>query len=112
MSICLCLAGVASACLFRALHENVLLHDLSISLVRQLFALIRNLHLLRDDTQAFRAVHSRVLDLCLERQVSDGSHVDVFHLEKLRDGLHSIIKCEHCVGCDVAKSASQDRLIS
>ena len=77
----LCFARVSGTCLLWALDEDVLLDQVSISLLSQLFTLARYLKLLRDDSEVLRSIHGCVGDLGLEGQVSHSSHIEIFHLE-------------------------------
>lgn len=44
--------------------------------------------------------------------MGDRRHVEVLHLQQLRDRLHAILEGEHCAGSCVSESAGQERLVS
>ena len=79
----LSLASVTSAGLLGALHEDVLLYQVCISLLCQLVTLTRGLELLGDDTEALVTVKRSVGNLSLEGEVSDRRHINILNREKL-----------------------------
>ena len=105
------LASMSSTRLLRTLHQTVLLNEFGVCLLSKFVALVRHLELLGDDSEALRAVQRRVMDLGLEREVRDCCQVKVFHLEKDRDGLHSILKGEHGIGCNISELPRKDSII-
>ena len=43
--------------------------------------------------------------------MSHSSHIEVLHLEQIRDVLHAILKSEHRIGGHITEASSQDGLI-
>ena len=103
--------SVSGTRLLRALDKDVLLDQICICLLGQLFTLVGYLKLLRDDSEVLRAIHGGIGDLGLEGQVSHSSHIEVLHLEQIRDVLHAVLKSEHRICCHVTEASSQYGLI-
>ena len=107
----LCFTHFTSPSHLGALHHAVLSEHIGIDVGVELFSLTGDFHLPRDDSQAFGAIKGRVHDLGLEWEVRDGTHVQILHLEQLRDGLHTILKGEDCLCSRIAETTGRERLI-
>ena len=43
--------------------------------------------------------------------MGDGAHIELFHLDKLRNSFNTVLESEYCILCCVTKSARQKRLV-
>lgn len=105
------LTRVASAGLLRALHEEVLLDQVRIGLLRQLLALSRHFELLSNDSHALVSVKRHIGNLRLEGEVRDRCHIQILHFEQIRYRFHPVLEGKHRVGCHIAELSSQDGAI-
>jgi len=103
----LSLAHISASCDVSGFHHNILIHHGSVHVLAELFPLVADFHLLSDDAQALSSVKSTVLDLSLEGELLDCRHVNIVHLEKNGDRLHSVLESEDGLGGGVAESAGK-----